>query len=168
MISAGGCFSERFCWKPAQNANLPKTLPANCLLTMYKTLLFSIDSSPGAKKVIQTVLDMAELCQSAVVLLSVVESPEYSDPAHPEQTSVEAVASLLQQAKQLFEQRGFEVQTIEREGNPAFIICDVADEVSADLIVMGCRGVGLTDESRGDSVSARVINLSPCPVLVVP
>ncbi|MGB7086807.1 MAG: universal stress protein [Phormidesmis sp.] len=135
---------------------------------MYKTLLFSIDSSPGAKKVIQTVLDMAQLCQSKVVLLSVVESAENSDPAHPEQTSPEAVASLLEQAKKLFEQRGFEAQTIERDGNPAFIICDVADEVSADLIVIGCRGTGLTDEGREDSVSARVINLSPCPVLVVP
>ena len=135
---------------------------------MYKTLLFSIDSSPGAKKVLQTVLDMAELCQSKVILLSVVESPDNSDPAHPEQTSVEAVASLLTQAKNVFEQRGFEAQTIEREGNPAFVICDVADELSADLIVIGCRGTGLTDEGREDSVSARVINLSPCPVLVVP
>jgi nucleotide-binding universal stress UspA family protein len=135
---------------------------------MYKTLLFSIDSSPGAKKVLQTVLDMAQLCQSKVILLSVVESPDNSDPAHPEQTSVEAVASLLTQAKNVFEQRGFEAQTIEREGNPAFVICDVADEVSADLIVIGCRGTGLTEEKREDSVSARVINLSPCPVLVVP
>jgi nucleotide-binding universal stress UspA family protein len=135
---------------------------------MYKTLLFSIDSSPGAKKVLQTVLDMAQLCQSKVILLSVVESADNSDPAHPEQTSVEAVASLLTQAKTVFEQRGFEAETIEREGNPAFVICDVADEISADLIVIGCRGTGLTEERREDSVSARVINLSPCPVLVVP
>jgi nucleotide-binding universal stress UspA family protein len=135
---------------------------------MYKTLLFSIDSSPGAKKVLQTVLDMAQLCQSKVILLSVVESADNSDPAHPEQTSVEAVASLLTQAKNVFEQRGFEAETIEREGNPAFVICDVADEISADLIVIGCRGTGLTEEKREDSVSARVINLSPCPVLVVP
>ena len=135
---------------------------------MYKTLLFPIDSSPGAKKVIQSVLDMAQLCQSKVVLLSVVEPPESSDPAHPEQTSTEAVASLLSQAKQVFEQRGFTAETVEREGNPAFVICDVADEMSVDLIVIGCRGIGLTEEGREDSVSSRVINLSPCPVLVVP
>jgi len=135
---------------------------------MYKTLLFSIDSSPGAKKVLQTVLDMAQLCQSKVVLLSVVEPQDKSDPAHPEQTSVEAVASLLDQAKKVFEQRGFEAQTIEREGNPAFVICDVADEIEADLVVIGCSGTGLSEERRDDSVSARVINLSPCPVLVVP
>ena len=135
---------------------------------MYKTILFSIDSSPGAKKVLQTVLDMAQLCQSKVTILSVVEPPEDSDPAHPEQTSPEAVASLLGQAKKVFEQRGFQAETVEREGHPAFVICDVADEVAADLVVIGCSGTALTDEGREDSVSAKVINLSPCPVLVVP
>jgi len=135
---------------------------------MYKTILFSIDSSPGAKKVLQTVLDMAQLCQSKVTILSVVEPPEDSDPAHPEQMSAEAVASLLQQAKKVFDQRGFQAETIEREGHPAFVICDVADEVAADLVVIGCSGTGLTEEGQDDSVSAKVINLSPCPVLVVP
>jgi nucleotide-binding universal stress UspA family protein len=57
---------------------------------------------------------------------------------------------------------------IEREGQPAFVICDVADELNADLIVMGCRGVGLIEEVQDESVTARVINLSPCPVLIIP
>ncbi|MFM6135731.1 MAG: universal stress protein, partial [Sphaerospermopsis kisseleviana] len=57
---------------------------------------------------------------------------------------------------------------LERQGKPAFTICDVADEVGADLIIMGCRGLGLTDEGVNDSVTTRVINLSPCPVLIVP
>ena len=135
---------------------------------MYKTLLLSIDSSPSAKKVLQTALDMAQLCGSKVVILSVVETEELGDPAHPEQMSQEAVASLLSQAKTVFEQRSFSAQTVEREGNPAFIICDVADEVGADLVVMGCRGTGLIEDGCEESVSNRVINLAPCPVLVVP
>ncbi len=135
---------------------------------MYKTLLISIDSSPSAKKVLQAALDMAQLCNSKVIVLSVIESAEHSDPAHPEQTSAEAVAALLSQGKTVFEQRGFAAETVKREGNPAFIICDVADEVSADLIVMGCRGTGLIEDGCEESVSNRVINLAPCPVLVVP
>ncbi|MEO0828209.1 MAG: universal stress protein, partial [Cyanobacteria bacterium J06642_9] len=58
--------------------------------------------------------------------------------------------------------------TIEREGQPAFVICDVADEINADLIVMGCRGIGLIEDAKAESVTNRVINLSPCPILVVP
>ncbi|MEO1622580.1 MAG: universal stress protein [Cyanobacteria bacterium J06632_3] len=135
---------------------------------MYKTLLLSIDSSPSAKKVLQTALDMAQLCGSKVIILSVVETPEHSDPAHPEQTSTEAVAALLSQSKTVFEQRGFVAETVEQEGNPAFIICDVADDKGVDLIVMGCRGTGLIEDGCEESVSNRVINLAPCPVLVVP
>ncbi|MEL7071043.1 MAG: universal stress protein [Cyanobacteria bacterium J06581_3] len=135
---------------------------------MYKTLLLSIDSSPSAKKVLQAALDMAQLCSAMVHVLSVVETEENSDPAHLEQTSAEAVATLLSKSKQVFEQRGLNAKTVEREGHPAFIICDVADEVSADLIVMGCRGTGLIEDGCEESVSNRVINLAPCPVLVVP
>jgi nucleotide-binding universal stress UspA family protein len=82
--------------------------------------------------------------------------------------SVEAVAKLLANAQNLFEQQGIKAEIVEREGKPAFTICDVADEMGADLIVMGCRGLGLTEEGATDSVTTRVINLSPCPVLVVP
>ena len=49
---------------------------------------------------------------------------------------------------------------------PAFVIGDVADEIEADLIVMGTRGINL--EQAGTSTAARVIQLAPCPVLVVP
>ena len=83
-------------------------------------------------------------------------------------TSPEAVAKLLADAESMFSQQGIEAETIEREGKPAFTICDVADEIGADLIVMGCRGMGLTDEGASDSVTNRVINLSPCAVLIVP
>jgi nucleotide-binding universal stress UspA family protein len=57
-------------------------------------------------------------------------------------------------------------QEIEREGKPAFVICDVADELNVDVIVMGTRGVNL--EADSGSTAARVIQLAPCPVLVVP
>ena len=59
-----------------------------------------------------------------------------------------------------------ECELIEREGKPAFVIGDVADEIEADLIVMGTRGINL--EQASSSTAARVIQLAPCPVLVVP
>jgi nucleotide-binding universal stress UspA family protein len=83
-------------------------------------------------------------------------------------SSSETVAQLLETAKSVFAKQGIQADTIERQGKPAFVICDLADEIEANLIIMGCRGLGLTDEGAHDSVTNRVINLSPCPVLIVP
>jgi nucleotide-binding universal stress UspA family protein len=134
---------------------------------MFKTVLFPIDASPEAQQAAFKTAELVKHHHSHLILLSVVEPPNGSN-AHPEQTSPEAVAQLLEKAKTVFTDQGIDTEAIEREGNPAFVICDVADEMSADLIVMGCRGIGLTPEGQSDSVSSRVINLSPCPVMVVP
>jgi len=76
------------------------------------------------------------------------------------------VSQLLDQARNSFEQAGLPCEVLEREGVPAFVIGDVADEINADLIVMGTRGITL--EADQQSTAARVIQLAPCPVLVVP
>ncbi|HEY9761621.1 MAG TPA: universal stress protein [Trichocoleus sp.] len=134
---------------------------------MFKTVLFPIDMSPEAQQAATLVSQIVKENQSRLVLLSVVESAAETT-SQTGQASPEAVAHLLNQAKETFASQGITTETLEREGQPAFIICDVADEISADLIVMGCRGVGLIEEVQAESVTTRVINLSPCPVLIVP
>ncbi len=138
---------------------------------MFKTILFAIDQSREAHEAAVIVTNLVKTFGSSLHVLAVVEpNTEVAEPQpHPEQmTSPEAVATLLEQAKLLFSKEGIEAQILEKEGKPAFTICDVADEINADLIVMGSRGIGLTEEGAADSVTNRVINLSPCPVLIVP
>ena len=132
---------------------------------MFKTVLFPVDRSRETQEEAEVVINVVQLCSSRLVLLSVVESPSDAEQV---MTSPEAVAQLLQKAQALFDQQGIQAEVLEREGKPAFTICDVADEIGADLIVMGCRGLGLTEDGASESVTNRVINLSPCPVLVVP
>jgi nucleotide-binding universal stress UspA family protein len=127
------------------------------------------------------VAKMVQQHSSRLVILSVVEVPgaaetdsEPGSAAGPEtgaaaiMASEAAVAELLGNAKALFSAQGITAETLERTGKPAFTICDVADEIGANLIVMGTRGLGLTDEGAADSVTNRVISLSPCPVMVIP
>ncbi len=136
---------------------------------MFKTVLFPIDQSREAREASTTAIDIVKTYKSRLVLLSVVEKmPAGEDSVDSVMSSTEAVARLLEEARELFAQQGIEAEVIEREGMPSFTICDVADEIDANLIVMGCRGLGLTDEGAADSVTQRVINLSPCPVLIVP
>ncbi|MBD0336016.1 MAG: universal stress protein [Cyanobacteria bacterium Co-bin13] len=135
---------------------------------MFKTVLFPIDMSIESQQAATLVAKLVKENQSRLILLSVVEPATEGAPAPSGQTSPEAVAQLLNQAKDNFSAQGIATETLEREGQPAFVICDVADETGSDLIVMGCRGVGLIEEVQDESVTTRVINLSPCPVLIVP
>lgn len=137
---------------------------------MFNTVLFPIDRSRESREAAGKVANIVQTYKARLVLLSVVpQPPEGEDAPLPEETlSPEAVAKLLENARDVFSKQGIESEIIEREGNPAFVICDVADEIDADLIVMGCRGMGLTEEGATESVTSLVINLSPCPVLIVP
>lgn len=124
---------------------------------MFGTILLPIDRSRQAADTAAMALKLAQQSSSRLVLLSVLESGE-DDPGQ--------VAQLLDQARSSFEQAGIACEVLEREGKPAFVIGDVADEINADLIVMGTRGI--TVETDQHSTAARVIQLAPCPVLVVP
>jgi nucleotide-binding universal stress UspA family protein len=137
---------------------------------MFETVLFPIDQSRESREAVDTVAGVVKTHGSRLILLSVVEDSEEppATAADREMTSVEAIAKLLSEAKALFQTQGIAAEIIEREGKPAFTICDVADELNASLIIMGCRGLGLTEEGVAESVTNRVINLSPCPVLIVP
>ena len=130
---------------------------------MFKTILFPVDQSREAREAADIVAELITIHSSDLIILSVVEKKEGSA-----MNSEAEVAKILEGAKALFSQQGIEAQIIEKQGLASFTICDVADEVNADLIVMGCRGLGLIEDGTSESVTNRVINLSPCPVLVVP
>jgi nucleotide-binding universal stress UspA family protein len=137
---------------------------------MFDTVLFPIDHSRESRDASSTVIEIVKIFNSRLVLLSVVETTatgEISSSAE-KMGSIEEVGKLLQSARSVFARAGIESEIIEREGMPSFTICDVADEINADLIIMGCRGLGLTSEGATESVTTKVINLSPCPVLIVP
>ena len=137
---------------------------------MFKTVLFPVDQSREAREAADVVANIVQKYGSRLILLSVIETPDPAaeSPTTEPMISPEAVAELLKNAQSLFSQQGIEAETITREGMPAFTICDGADEIESNLIVMGCRGLGLTEEGAAESVTNRVINLSPCPVLIVP
>lgn len=127
---------------------------------MFETVLFPLDQSREVVEAATKALNLARSHNSKLILLSVVQ------PKQPEMHDHAVVATLLAETQARFEQAGVSCDVVEREGMPAFVICDVADELNVDVIVMGTRGVNLEAESGG--TAARVIQLAPCPVLVVP
>ncbi|MEM6401573.1 MAG: universal stress protein [Cyanobacteria bacterium P01_D01_bin.116] len=135
---------------------------------MFKTILFPVDQSRETWEAAEVVVNLVQNYQSKLILLSVVEKVTEEESSSDAMKSPQKVEKLLQDAKDFFFNQGIEAGIIEKAGKPAFVICDVADETQANLIIMGCRGLGLADEGSHESVTNRVINLSPCPVLIVP
>jgi len=129
---------------------------------MFKTVLFPLNRSQETSQAVAVAIDLVQKYQASLYLLSVTE-PDATE------SDRESSQDLIKEVEAYFDQVGISVKTKLAEGKAAFIICDFADEINADLIVMGSRGMSLTEEHPdGNSVSQKVINLSPCPVLVVP
>ena len=59
------------------------------------------------------------------------------------------------------------VETTVRAGTPADQIIRAADDLEADLIVIGGRGKGAMEAIVLGSVAYRVLHHAPCPVLVM-
>ena len=127
---------------------------------MFETVLFPIDQSREVLETATKALELAQSHNSLLILLSVTQFDKSAmDDSAP-------VTSLLNQVQEKCAQVGLMCEVLERTGKPAFVICDVADEMNVDVIVMGTRGIHLETDNEG--TAARVIELAPCPVFVVP
>lgn len=122
---------------------------------MFHKVLLALDHHQEPQ---EPALALVNFCRASLTLLVVV----------PTASEVPAAETWLETLQTSLAEQGMTVSHLVRVGQPAFTICDVADELNVDLLIVGCRGTGLTEEGMAESVSIRVINLSPCPVLVIP
>jgi nucleotide-binding universal stress UspA family protein len=125
---------------------------------MFKTILFPLNRSQETRQAVDVAISLVQKYQATLYVLSVTE------PDGDRQSS----EALIKEMQDHFAEVSISIKTKIAEGKAAFVICDYADEINADLIVMGSRGMSLAEEHPDDSVSQKVINLSPCAVLVVP
>ncbi len=127
---------------------------------MFKRILFPVNNSREARQATDVAVSIAKTFTAEVYILSVV--------ADEAAVTAADTAQLLAEVAQEFKQAS--VPTTERiiVGKPAFTICDTADELSIDLIIMGSQGMVVAHDHPDGSVSQMVVNLSPCAVLVVP
>ncbi len=123
---------------------------------MFKTILFPLNRSQETRQAVDVAISLVQKYQATLYVLSVTEGDRQSSEA------------LIEEMRAYFAEVSISIKTKIAEGKAAFVICDYADEINADLIVMGSRGMSLAEEHPDDSVSQKVINLSPCAVLVVP
>lgn len=134
-------------------------------------ILYATDGSPHARKALDWVVDIAKRRQAQVIIVTAYEPiPRELGTPHLEELMARRPAEaqeIADQAAEALERDGVPHEVDVLEGPPAEAILTVARTRRCDLIVMGSRGRRLLEAMLLGSVSQRVVQEAPCPVLIV-
>jgi nucleotide-binding universal stress UspA family protein len=150
---------------------------------MNGSIVCGVDGSPDSRRALAVAATYARELHAKLTVTNVVVLPDplvpsYSyapmgRPALLRPTVAVSVEAELDGSEALLEElvgeagvEGAELRTM--LGIPAERLAELADEVGADLIVVGSRGRGAFRAAFLGSVSNSLIGIARCPVLVVP
>jgi nucleotide-binding universal stress UspA family protein len=144
---------------------------------MFRSIVVGTDGSETAGKAVNEAIDLAKSLGASINLVSAYEPvPKARLREEARQTPSdmqwmvnprEEVDSTLNDAADLVREAGVDVETFAREGDPADAILDVAEERSADLIVVGNKGMTGARRFLLGSVPNKVSHHAPCSVLII-
>lgn len=141
---------------------------------MYETILVAVDGSPEADSSVGFAIALAQIGGGTVHALSVTEptiEPTGLDPEQAEELRRFSTHQSKHETKRATDRAvaaGVEALAHVDEGIPYRAITGYADEVDADLVVVGTRGETPSEDDGVGSTASRVITLADVPVLAVP
>ncbi|NJN72281.1 MAG: universal stress protein [Limnothrix sp. RL_2_0] len=131
---------------------------------MIRKILFADSGTGQIQDMLKNLLKLPALKDTSINILHVVKKQLTPDA---EQENYEAGGRLLAQAIQDLKLNPEQVNTILRQGDPKDVVRQVADEIDADLILMGSRGLKRLQSILSNSVSQYVFQLTNRPMLLV-
>jgi nucleotide-binding universal stress UspA family protein len=132
-------------------------------MTMFRNLLIADSGKGPVEEMVRMLRDIPGFAQARLNLLHVVPEQAGDDL----QDHWQRGAALLAAAVAKLGLNPADVNTILRQGDTKQTVLKVADELDADLIVMGSRGLGRLQSILANSASQYVFQLSTRPMLLV-
>ena len=148
---------------------------------MFNKILVPIDGSEQSYRALNIAMDLAKRYLAKVTLVSVAQPyivtsqyspqpmltpiPTTSYDENIENAHKKILANAYDEAKKINSEIKISKELL--NGRPADKIIEIAKEDGFDLIVIGSRGLGGIKEFFLGSVSDRVADHAPCPVLIV-
>lgn len=137
-------------------------------------ILVPVDFSPHSAKAVAVAVEFAKAFSAEIHLLHAYSLPvgvvgpyDYQIPANILGEMRESAARRVDEEAEKVSSQGVKATGMITEGVPTQAIVEAAEQIGADLIVMGTRGhTGLKHVVLG-SVAERTIRHAPCPVLTV-
>ncbi len=135
---------------------------------MFKTIIWATDGSEAADRALPYAKALAEGDDRALVVVHGRELLQGARPVHANENELEAkIRRQVEEARAEGLDATLKLPTGGVSG-AAHMIADVADEVEADVIVVGTRGHTPVVGLLLGSVTQRLLHIAPCPVLAVP
>ncbi len=146
-------------------------------MTDFKSLMIPHDFSPHARAALEIGTQLAQKLDGNISLVHIIQPPAYAYgyPAPAGTGTAVALPNLLELQEQARKSLGeiaeemappARVEVVEGN-NISEALCQAADRLKADLIIMGTHGrTGLAHAFIG-SVAERTLRSAPCPVLTV-
>jgi nucleotide-binding universal stress UspA family protein len=144
---------------------------------VFNRIVVGTDGSETAAQAVRQAIELARLSSGTLSIVSAYSSTsgrraqaEQSEAPADVQYEVgprEDVILVLDAAAAEAKEAGIEVQTHPVEGDPADAILNVAEEVKADLIVVGNKGMTGARRYLLGSVPNNVSHHAPCSVIIV-
>lgn len=131
---------------------------------MIEKILLASSGPGNTETMFKALLEIPMIQRAQVTVLKVIPPQSSAGKmdnqlSDSEQQLAETVARLgIEDSK---------VKPMLREGEPKDLVCQVADEIDADLLIMGSRGLGGLKAILKNSVSQYVFQLSSRPMLLV-
>lgn len=130
---------------------------------MFRTLLIADSGTGHVEDMVRMLRTIPPCRQAKVHLLHVIPEQGQEDVA----VHRDKAQTLIREAISRMGMELEEVNGVVREGDAKQTVLQVADEVNADLIVMGSRGLGRLQSILSNSASQYVFQLSTRPMLLV-
>jgi nucleotide-binding universal stress UspA family protein len=131
---------------------------------MIEKILLTASGTGQSEDMLKALMDIPLIQRAAVTVLHVVP-PQVTSEGMTEQW--EEGGRIMAKAIQTLGLDPASVTAVLREGDPKDIVCRVADEIDADLIIMGSRGLKRIQSILENSVSQYVFQLAGRPMLLV-
>lgn len=131
---------------------------------MIKKILLAVAGLGQVEQMLKSLKELPSIQQANVTFLHVV-SPQTT--AEVMTARWEEGGRILANSIQSLNLDPNNVSAILRQGDPKDVVCQVADEIDADLIIMGSRGLKRLQSILSNSVSQYVFQLSSRPMLLV-
>jgi nucleotide-binding universal stress UspA family protein len=131
---------------------------------MIRKILLAVSGLGHAEEMLKNLEELPAIQAARVTVLHVV-APESGAEAMTRKW--EEGGKILANAIQTLNLDPSQVSSVLRQGDPKDIVCQVADEIEADLIIMGSRGLKRLESILANSVSQYVFQLSSRPMLLV-